>query len=267
MDPAFYITVNKTSVDWVAELETGRPTPLVSVIISLYNYENFIGNCLESVKAQSIGDLDLIIVDDCSKDASLDVAHEWIKANRARLNRVLLLKQRQNKGLAQTRNIGFAQARTEYVFVLDADNEIYSYCLERLLAALSTCDASFAYCLHEKFGEEVGILNTSPWNPTALSAGNTIDAMVLMRKRCWEEVGGYSLNMPVMGWEDYDLWFKVARCGGWGVQVPEILARYRFHRHSMLNTVTNRNTDKLIDYLRQEYPEFFGLDGRKLTSA
>ena len=63
--------------------------------------------------------------------------------------------------------------------------------------------------------------------------------------------------MPVMGWEDFDLWFKIARLKGWGLQVPEILGRYFVHRDSMLRTVTNPEAERQWAYLRSKYPEFF----------
>src|SRR5262249_33783070 len=82
--------------------------------------------------------------------------------------------------------------------------------------------------------------------------------MVLLRKSIWEKLGGYSTNMPVMGWEDFDLWFKLARAKGWGILVPQILTRYRVHGSSMLRTVTNPRADALGSHLRSTYPEFFG---------
>lgn len=236
-------------------------TAAASVVISLYNYQNHIVECLESVRTQKLADLDLIIVDDCSRDASLKVAREWLGALGGRFSQCLLLHHKSNCGLAQARNTAFAHSRTEYVFVLDADNALYPRCMEALVAALDTCAASFAYCIHEKFGEARGISNTKPWTPAALRTGNMVDAMVLLRKSVWENVGGYSINMPVMGWEDFDLWFKVARAGGWGILVPEILAKYRAHRGSMLNSVTNPQADRLWAHFRTTYPEFFSKTG------
>jgi hypothetical protein len=60
-----------------------------------------------------------------------------------------------------------------------------------------------------------------------------------------------------MGWEDFDLWFRIAEVGGWGVQIPEILARYRVGRNSMLHTITNPNAYRLWAYLRAKHPESF----------
>jgi len=229
----------------------------VTVTISLYNYRDDIIPCLESVKSQTLRALDLIVVDDCSTDDSLSVVTDWISKNESRFKDALLIRHKSNRGLPFARNSAFAHARTEFVFVLDADNLLYPRCLERLLVALSQCEASFAYCLLEKFGEVIGIGNTRQWDPIALQYGNFIDAMVLHRKSLWESAAGYAIDMPAMGWEDFDLWFRIARAGGWGVQVPEILARYRVRRSSMLHTITNPCAEKLWAYLRGKYPEFF----------
>lgn len=125
------------------------------------------------------------------------------------------------------------------------------------MSVLDECAVSFAYCYLEKFGETTALMNTKPWHPRLLQHGNTIDAMVLHRRAVWNEAGGYSTDMPVMGWEDFDLWFKIAKINGWGILVPEILARYRVHASSMLNTITNPNVEKLWSYLRSRHPEFF----------
>ena len=240
----------------VAQHDAGTTVPQVTVIVSLYNYEKFVAGTLDTVRAQSLGALDLIVVNDCSTDGSLEVVKDWFAGNSSRFNRALLLHHQQNQGLAKTRNTAFYHARTPYVFVLDADNLLYPRCLERLLSALENCDASFAYCYLEHFGDVSALGNPKPWNHATFRHNNTIDAMVLMRKSVWEQAGGYSI-MEVMGWEDFDLWFKIARLKGWGVHVHEILARYRVHGSSMLNTVTNPKVKILWAHMRRTYPEFF----------
>ncbi|MGH9459575.1 MAG: glycosyltransferase family 2 protein [Vicinamibacteria bacterium] len=228
----------------------------ITVSVSVYNYRQYIVPCLESVGNQTVAELDLVVVDDGSDDGSLEIVGDWLDKNGDRFNRYRLVRHEVNSGLAAARNSGFLFARTEAVFVLDADNLLYPRCLERLQAALDNSAASFAYCYLEKFGDLSCLQNTAAWDPGALQYGNIIDAMVLLRKKAWEEVGGYS-RLDVMGWEDFDLWFKMARLGRWGVQIPEILARYRVHGQSMLKNVTNPSVDKLWHYLRGTYPEFF----------
>lgn len=231
-------------------------TSNVTVIISLYNYQQYIIECLESIKYQTLRSFDLLVVDDCSQDNSASIAKTWMRENRSRFNRCSLLRHKKNMGLAQSRNTAFDQAWTPFVFVLDADNALYPRCLERHLSVMSECDASFSYSYLEVFGAVRGLQNTILWDEKLLQFGNIVDAMVMLRKSTWEQAGGYSI-MEVMGWEDYDLWFKIARNGGWGILIPEILARYRVHTKSMLRTITNPKTDRLREIVLQNYPEYF----------
>ena len=241
----------------VARKESDSDVPTITVMVALHNYRDLILPCLDSVKLQTLAALDLIIVDDASSDDSATVVLGWLEKNHDRFENFQLLQQPRNLGLANARNTGFRHARTEFVFVLDADNLIYPRCLQTLLVALQNCDASFAYCYLEKFGDVSGLQNTRPWNAHLLQHGNFIDAMVLLRKSVWEIVAGYAVDMPIMGWEDFDLWFRIAKIGGWGVQVPEVLARYRVSRRSMLHRRTNKKVQGLWSYLREKHPESF----------
>jgi glycosyltransferase involved in cell wall biosynthesis len=232
-----------------------RPAP-VTVVILLYNNGRFVRPCLDSVRDQTLGDLDLIVVDDCSTDRSADVVAAWMDDEAGRFNHCQLLRHRVHGGLSQTRNTAFFHAASPHVFVLDADRVIYPRCLESLLAALENCDASFAYCYLERFGDARDLANLDPWGAVPLTVRNSIDAMVLLRRTVWQQVGGYCCGMRPGG-EDFDLWFKVARLKGWGILVPEILARYRVRDTSTLQTVTSPNAEVIWNHLRSTYPEFF----------
>jgi len=247
-------------------LEVQRQTvaPEVTVVLPLYNYRQFITEALESVHAQTLADLDLIVVDDHSTDGGTAVAQEWLSSHAGRFRRARLLRHTQNSGLTATRNHGFREAATPFVLPLDADNALYPTCLEKLLRSLRASKAAFAYCLLEQFGPglkatELPLIHLPPWNLTLLARGNYLDAMTLLRRAAWEEVGGYTTAMPRLGWEDYDLWLKLARAGAYGLQVFQILARYRVHPSSMLRTVTNRKDSQreLRAYFQQNYAEFF----------
>jgi GT2 family glycosyltransferase len=240
-------------------------TPRVTVIVPLFNYDRFVTETLDSVAAQTLAELDVIVVDDCSTDDSAAVACRWMEQHFARFRRAMVLKHRVNGGLAATRNTGFGRSETEFVFPLDADNLLYPTCLAKLSRSLGDSHAAFAYCILERFLTPDGevpppyLMNIHPWRADALALGNKIDAMVLLRASTWKDAGGYSLNMPCQGWEDYDLWFKIARNGSYGLQVLQILGRYRVHAGSMLHTVTNtdENVGLLKTFLRTNYPEFY----------
>src|SRR4051794_26442858 len=80
---------------------------LVSVIISLYNYERYIEECLASVAKQSYRRLEIIVVDDGSTDLSAVTAKGWLEQNRNRFERALLVRHLYNEGPSQARNTAF----------------------------------------------------------------------------------------------------------------------------------------------------------------
>ncbi len=215
----------------------------VGVIIPLYNYENFVLAALESVKAQNLKDIDLIIADDCSTDASLEVVSVWIDKNHQRFNNCAILKNVTNSKLASTRNAAFDFIQTQYVMPLDADNELLPHCLSLCLKHIENSGASVAYPQLEVFGiDKKYILETyytqklgfRPWLPERLAEGNYIDAMAMISKAAWSKVGGYDTTFQITGWEDYDLWLRFIEHGLFGISVSKVAARYRVHDNSML---------------------------------
>lgn len=213
-----------------------RRTSRVAVVVPLHNYARYVGEALDSVAAQTVRDLDVIVVDDRSTDESLQVARTWLIANEQKFNHVALLQNRENVKLSRTRNVGIYYSATELVLPLDADNQLLPTCVERCMALLDETNAAMAYPTIEMFGDKTGLITEQDWDPARFQFGNYIDAMAMFRKACWLVVGGYS---PLqLGWEDWDLWCKFVEAGFWGVRVPEVTARYRVHGTSMLRRVT-----------------------------
>jgi glycosyltransferase involved in cell wall biosynthesis len=230
----------------------------VSVCISLYNYERYICEALESVFRQTVKPIDLIIADDLSTDGSRGLTIRWLASNRDRFDNILFISHNRNCGLAASRNRAFSLAKTEYVFVLDADNIIYPRCLERCMRAMKVSGADFAYSIIERFNSETGepdgaapLMGLEEWSAERLVYGNYIDAMALVRKSTWASVGGYR---SMRGWEDYDFWCKCVENGLEGVHVPEILCRYRVHNGSMLNTLTRQSAEFVIAEMTRLHP-------------
>jgi GT2 family glycosyltransferase/glycosyltransferase involved in cell wall biosynthesis len=215
----------------------------VTVIVPLYNYAHYVADTLASVRQQTIQDLDLVIVDDRSTDSSLQVALDWAQQNATRFNRIVVLRNSQNAGLARSRNVGFDNAETPFVLPLDADNRLLPGCCERMLASLRGSRAAFAYPKIQCFGDATHIIGDEAFSPARFSGGNYVDAMALISKWAWAAVGGYAHIQN--GWEDYDFWCRCVEHGFWGLQVPEVLAEYRVHKQSMLSTHTDRHENKL----------------------
>lgn len=93
---------------------------LVSVIIPVYQVRAYLAACLESVLAQDYPHLEILLIDDCSSDGSLQLAEDFA----ARDARIRVIRNPRNLGLGAARNVGLAQARGKYVLFLDSDDSI-----------------------------------------------------------------------------------------------------------------------------------------------
>ena len=232
--------------------------PRVSVQVSLYNLEPHVGDSLGSCAASRFRGIEIVVVDDGSTDRSVETVREWSRAHPG--VPLILLRHPHNRGLSAARNCALDFARGELSFILDADNTLYPDGLGRLVAAIDEApDAAFAYGMIEvvSAGRSIGLRSFYPWRPARLRSGNYIDAMALWRTHSLREVGGYTSDMRMYGWEDYDLWCHAAERGLSGVLVPEIVARYRHTSHSMI-TVTNVSTTAAVSLLVDRYPSVMG---------
>ena len=197
-----------------------------TVCVTLYNYEAHILDALESAFAQTLPALGLVVLDDASTDGGPARVERWMRASSARFAGLCLARHATNAGLARARNGAIDLARSPFVMVLDADNELHPRCVQRLHSSLAASEFGFAYSIIERFGDLQGLMGTAGWSHELLRGGNYIDAMALLRKSTWERVGGYN-RMKIGGWEDYDFWCKCVEAGIDGLLVPEILCRYR----------------------------------------
>jgi hypothetical protein len=234
----------------------GAAVPRVSVLTALYNHASLVTDALSSAARSRDCACELIIVDDGSSDDSGAAVTEWMARHQD--TPALLLRHPVNRGLAPARNDALSVARGEFCFVLDADNEVYPHCLSRLMQALDADPlAAFAYGALEVFSgaESVGLMNTMPWQPQRLRVGNYIDAMAMMRTSVIRgRLGGYPTDRRLHGWEDFAVWCAVASAGRYATRVPEILARYRVGRHSMLS-LTDLSTTEAFSVIIEANPE------------
>ena len=101
-----------------------------SVIIPMYNAERFIENTLNSVINQTVKNIEIIVVNDCSKDNGVEVVKKMQKKDK----RIVLLENEKNMRVSETRNNGIRHAHGEYVALLDADDMWEPEFLEKVLA-------------------------------------------------------------------------------------------------------------------------------------
>lgn len=188
----------------------------ISVIITCYNYKDFIVDAMNSVLRANSGDLaiELVVVDDASRDQSSSLIKEWMAEARFPMQ---LLRNHWNVGVSKSRNIGISKARGEFVFILDADNLIAPDALLNLHRTIRQNNADAAFgpirrCRPD--GSFEYFVSDRPFDPDyLLKTGNYIDAMALFRRNTLLEIGGYDVSLLrfIGGWEDYNLWLEFIR--------------------------------------------------------
>ena len=112
-------------------------TPLVSILIPVFNGEQYLSECLGSAMAQSLRDLEIVCVDDASTDDSAKI----IRSYQASDDRIRLIRHPRNRGEGAARNTALDEARGDYVFHLDADDTIPPPALEKLWRIASKHDS------------------------------------------------------------------------------------------------------------------------------
>ena len=222
--------------------------PETTVIVTTYNSQGFVGRAVSSVFASSGSPIDLVVVDDHSTDGTVDTLKDLMESFPAFPFRII--SRAANSGVSVARNIALAAARGRYVFVLDADNCVYPNAITRLADALNEdAEAAFAY----------GIIVTDPpgelisrlaWDLPRMCESNYVDAMASIRRSVFDEVGGYDLHFGLVGWEDYELWLRLAAAGHRPVFIPTFIGEYSVRPGSRQDTV-NLDNPALFAELRR----------------
>ena len=129
-------------------------SPAISVIIPLYNAEDYLGECIDGILAQTFQDFELIIVDDCSTDSSCEIVESYIPKFDGRLK---LYHTPKNTGSGViARNIGLSYASGEYVYNMDNDDLITETALEEMYKLAREYDADVVYCERYYMSSGVG---------------------------------------------------------------------------------------------------------------
>ena len=201
---------------------------LVSIIVPVYHAEQFIEETLDSVRAQSYENWELVLVVDGADDPTVPVIESYIRSKKE--ERIRLFVQEVNKGAAHARNRGLAEARGRYISYVDADDIWKPDKIEKELAVMMEKEAAFVFSGYE-FADESGkgtgkvvrvrevmeyrdaLKNTTIFTSTVMFDTTKIEKDFL--------------QMPIMKSEDTALWWKVLKAGYKAYGVDEALVYYR----------------------------------------
>lgn len=224
--------------------------PLVSVVVPVYNMEEYLPEMLDSVLASTYPAFEIVVMDDGSKDGSYAVARRYAEKD----SRVRAYTQ-PNGGACAARNHAIRLAKGELILPVDADNRITPDFMADAVAELMKDDEVKVVAPRAMFfGERTGEWKLPPFSLHLLARKNIMDTCALYRKADWASGGGYCES--IIAREDWEFWISVLKNGGKVVRLPEIGLYYRVRKQS--KRVTDRDLKRhVIDTLNRRHPEFF----------
>lgn len=203
----------------------------VSVITPVYNAARFIVGTVESAATQTYKDIEIVLVDDCSKDNSAEIITELQK----KYPNIVCHKQEKNQGAAVARNTALNLAKGRYVAFLDSDDLWLPEKIERQLALMKQKECPFCYAAIDFMDEEGNIIkgkrNIQETCDYKYLLHNTIIAtstVVIDRN----VMGDF--HMPLRrGGQDYATWLMLLRNGTVARGINEVLSHYRISSGSL----------------------------------
>jgi teichuronic acid biosynthesis glycosyltransferase TuaG len=207
--------------------------PLVSVIMPMYNSEEFIQQAISSVQDQSYSHWELIIIDDASTDNSLEIATNLQKKD----PRIKLLQNTTNLGTGVSRNIGIEKAEGHFIAFLDADDLWLAEKLKHQLAFLYKYDLPLTFSSYYLIGEDGANLNKK------VQALPVLTYDKLQKSNYVGNLTGiYSVNKlgkvycpPIRKRQDWGLWLSILKEVNSTRGMHEPLAKYRIRKESISN--------------------------------
>ena len=222
-------------------------TPLVSVIVPMYNAAPYITEALDSIVASAYRPIEVVVVDDGSTDDSLSIAQAYAAVH----SEVRVLTQR-NAGVSAARNHAIREAKGEFILPVDADDRISPLFIGHAVAAMQA-DVRVVGCKARFFGAREGEWVLPEYSPRLLARKNMIPISSMFRKADWERAGGFCEEEIYR--EDWDFWLSILESGGRYVRLDETGLYYRVLPHSRRKLAKQRKR-AIVDAINRRHPAY-----------
>lgn len=206
------------------ELRQQYEDGLVSIITPAYNAEAYIAETIESVLAQTYTNWEMLIVNDCSKDNTVEIVQSYA----AKDKRIKLINLKQNSGAAVARNTAIQNAKGRYIAFLDSDDLWKKEKLQKQIQFMQQNGYAFTYTSYEHFKGTKENIQNQVQIPTSLNyqqalKGNKIGCLTVVLDR--KQIP--NIHFTTQKHEDYILWLNVFKQGITAYGIQENLALYR----------------------------------------
>lgn len=232
-------------------------TPFISVVIPCYNDGAYLPETISKLKQQTYTHFEIIVVNDGSTDANTLAVLDELST------KGIQVLHKTNGRMSSARNHGVKHARGTIIAALDADDYFHPSFFEKAIAILGKKEEVAVVTSHiQLFGDFTETARPRGGNAYNFLFNSECPACAIVRKSCWDEVGGYDEQMT-MGYEDWEFYIRITR-RGWLVEViQEKLLFYRQtagsthrndtipHRQELINYIINKHQDWYLECLKK----------------
>jgi len=221
--------------------------PLVSVCVVAYRSAPFVVETLDSIAAQTYGNIELIVGDDCSPDDTVAVCRQWLAEHGSRFVRTQLVASPQNTGVSANANRVFAAAQGEWLKIIAADDKLLPTCIADNVAYVGNHpEAAIVFSNMTEFGdvaEEGRIADFTRFFTRLTDREFRLWQLVysalpaptsFMRRATWQQLGGFDETIPFM--EDKPFWLKALDAGVTMACFDTPTVAYRIHGASLVQS-------------------------------
>ena len=213
----------------------GTNEPMISVILPVYNVGEYLDVCMDSLEGQTFSDMEILLINDGSTDDSAERCRSWAQKD----DRIRFID-KENEGVAATRNLGVREARGKYLAFVDPDDWLDPTYMEKLCTRLEETGADFAECDLWRYDNRSG---KAIYRSCCSRAGKLYDLREHMkygptatyksmsRRTLWER---YGIRMPSCAFESPAIYALVVALSGRVESIPEALYYYRRFRENSL---------------------------------
>lgn len=226
--------------------------PLVSVILTCYNQEAYIGEAIDSVLRQTYDHWECMIVNDGSCDGSEQVIMDYA----GRDSRLVYISQ-ENQGVVAARNRGIRQSKGKYILPLDGDDVIEPEYLALAVEVMERQnDVAIVCCDVEMFGKEQGPLVLQECNLHNILLYGCCVSSSMFRRSGFDHVGGFKEEMA-KGWEDWEFFISLLETGGRAYKLNKSLFRYRIIENSRDRKIDEKVRVELLSKIVRLHPYLY----------
>lgn len=210
---------------------------IISVILPVYNGERFLSDAIKSVLNQTYRDFELIVINDCSTDSTLEIISEFALQD----SRIKVITNPINKKLPASLNIGHQSATGDYITWTSDDNLYKPNAFETYLHHLQNSMSHIVYTDFDLINDNGVVLKRRNLSqPEYLINGNCVGASFLYKREVYESLKEYNENLFLV--EDYDFWLRALTKFKFSY-APESLYFYRSHGESLSSQI-GKNEEK-----------------------